>query len=57
MPTITITVPKVHCVKRNDLFGKDEIFMAILVSTAKPTDEALEPQILFWAVSNTLKVA
>ncbi|HMY42599.1 MAG TPA: hypothetical protein PLW92_06045 [Chitinophagales bacterium] len=57
MTKIKITVPKVHCVKRNDLFGKDEIFMAILVSTAKPTDEALEPQILFWAVSNTLKVA
>lgn len=57
MTKIKITVPKVHCVKRNDLFGKDEIFMAILVSTAKPTDEALEPEILFSGVSNILRIA
>lgn len=54
MPTITITVPKVRCIKRNDKLNKDKVFLVVIVTAIKQGDEA--PKIIFSGLSNVLKV-
>lgn len=35
MSTLRISVPKLHCERKTDLFGTDEVYLALIVYTAK----------------------
>lgn len=48
MKTIRITVPKVHCVKKNDFLNKDRVYLVLLV-TAATTKKT--PEIIFSGIS------
>ncbi len=38
MATLRIAVPKLHCERKTDLFGADEVYVAIIVTTGKLSD-------------------
>lgn len=38
MATLSISVPKLHCERKTDLFGADEVYVAVIVTTGKLID-------------------
>lgn len=50
MKTIQITVPKLHCVKKNDLLNKDKIYLVMII-TATKADGSGNPRIVFSGLS------
>jgi len=50
MKTIQITVPKVHCVKKNDLLNKDKVYLVLIVNALK-ADVNVSPRVAFCGLS------
>lgn len=54
MATLNISVPKLHCERKTDLFGADEVYVATIVTAGKLTDlneNGTLPQIVYAGVS------
>lgn len=54
MATLKISVPKLHCERKTDLFGTDEVYVATIVTTGKLTDlngDDTLPNIVYAGVS------
>ena len=52
MKEIQITIPKVHCQKKNDFLNKDRVYIVVLITTVKV---GAVPKIVFSAISTVSK--
>ncbi|WP_185208271.1 hypothetical protein [Chryseobacterium sp. C3] len=50
MKKIQITVPKLHCVKKNDFLNKDRIYLVMIITTTK-ADGSGNPKVVFSGLS------
>ncbi|WP_417367993.1 hypothetical protein [Flavobacterium beibuense] len=59
MAKLEIIVPKVHCIKRTDLFFKDEVFLVVIVTAGNLqdlTNDVSAPKIVFTGITPLLKL-
>lgn len=54
MKKIEISVPKVHCIKKNDFLVKDKVYLVCLVTSVE-VDSETKPKIIFAGISNITK--
>jgi hypothetical protein len=54
MKTFELTVPKIHCVKKNDWFNKDKVYFVCII-IASNSNANTEPRIAFTGISPVSK--